>query len=247
MSVELVESTASTQDDLVASARAGAPSGTIVLAREQTGGRGRLARKWSSPKDAGLWFSALLRSPSGLSLGEGRALSLLPLFTGVALARTMQRHCQVSAALKWPNDVLIENRKVAGLLVTSVPPDGFVIGIGVNTLMSADQLPVESATSLLAAGVPATVLAPEALLSACLLQLAEVWSDFVSDGGDGTEHLLREYIQYCSTIGRNVVVHLPDGTVLHGLARAISTSGALIVAAEHGEVEVMAGDVVTVR
>lgn len=247
MSVEVVDSTASTQDDLVASARAGAPSGTIVLAREQTGGRGRLAREWSSPRDAGLWFSALLRSPSSLSMGEGRALSLLPLFAGVALARTMHRHCQVSAALKWPNDVLIEDRKVAGLLVTSVPPDGFVIGIGMNTLMPADQLPVESATSLLAAGVPTTVLAPEALLSACLVHLAAVWRDLISDGGVGTEHLLEEYIQYCSTIGRDVVVQLPDGTVLHGLARTVATSGALIVATEHGEVEVMAGDVVTVR
>jgi BirA family biotin operon repressor/biotin-[acetyl-CoA-carboxylase] ligase len=217
------------------------------LAREQTSGRGRLARQWSSPKDAGLWFSALLRSPAPLSIAEPHSLSLLPLVTGVAMVRAIKRHCGVTTALKWPNDVLIADRKVGGLLVTRVPPDGFVIGIGLNTMMPTEHLPMNGATSLLVEGAHPSALAPEALLPECLSDLAAVFSVISQEGGDGSQILLNEYSQWCSTLGREVTVHLPDGSVLRGLARSIAPSGALVVATSHGAKEITTGDVVALR
>src|SRR5215467_11674038 len=142
-SVEVVAATGSTNADLV---ERGGPEGQVLVAEEQTAGRGRMGRSWVSQPGASLTFSVLLRPAS---VPPGRR-GWLPLLTGVSVAVAVRA---VAAVLKWPNDVLIGSRKLAGILAEQ-SGDVVVIGVGLNVSTPADALPVSSgglrATSLLA-------------------------------------------------------------------------------------------------
>src|SRR3954452_11526568 len=129
--VEVLDSTGSTNAVVAERARAGEPHGLVVIAEEQTRGRGRLDRTWVSPARAGLTFSLLVR-PSG-------PLSWVPLLAGVGVAQAIRRRCELDAVLKWPNDVLVVDRKLCGLLAEAV--DGAVVlGIGLNVTTRRDEL-----------------------------------------------------------------------------------------------------------
>src|SRR5215469_17975770 len=114
--VEVRERTGSTNADVAAAARAGTPEGLVVVAEQQTAGRGRLDRRWESPPRAGLAFSVLLRPAVPAS-----RLGWLPLLAGVALVEAVRRQAEVDAVLKWPNDLLVDERKCAGILAEAVP------------------------------------------------------------------------------------------------------------------------------
>ena len=125
-----LRATASTSDRARALAQAGANHGTLVTAREQTAGRGRQGRTWSAPAGSALLMSLVLREPP----------DLLPLAAGVAVARV----CGDGARIKWPNDVLLDDRKVAGILAEGRPQEGWaVLGIGVNVALDVADLPPE--------------------------------------------------------------------------------------------------------
>ena len=139
-------STRSTNADVAQAARDGAPEGTVHVTEDQTGGRGRLDREWVAPKGSGLAASVLLR-PTSVPLHRW---GWLPLLTGVAVADAVA-DLGIRAKLKWPNDVEVDGRKLAGILVEAVStPDGMaaVVGVGLNVAMTAEQLPVPHATSL---------------------------------------------------------------------------------------------------
>ncbi|MFN4148820.1 MAG: biotin--[acetyl-CoA-carboxylase] ligase, partial [Rhodocyclaceae bacterium] len=126
--VELLPECASTNALLLARAEAGAPSGTVVIAETQTAGRGRRGRAWHSTPGDSLTFSLLWRfAPATLPLG-------LSLATGVAVTNALKKIGAGDTALKWPNDILKDGRKLAGILVELVPnvPHAAVIGIGLN-------------------------------------------------------------------------------------------------------------------
>ena len=231
--------TGSTNADVAAAGRAGAPEGLVVVAERQTAGRGRLDREWVSPPRAGLTFSVLLRPQET----NPRWYGWLPLLAGVAVVETVRRLGEVDAVVKWPNDVLIDERKCAGLLAEAVP-GGVVLGIGLNVTLREDELPVPEATSLRIAGAACTDRDP--LLRAILRTLAgwyERWSADPENCG------LREaYLRHCATVGRSVSVALPDGTHLRGEATDVDAAGRLLVADPGGAVTaVAAGDVVHVR
>src|SRR5882724_10190991 len=114
-SLRLVESTASTKADVAAEARRGVPEGLVVIAEQQTGGRGRLDRRWESPARAGILMSVLLRPSVPVP-----ALPLLPLLMGVAVVEAMRAVARVDATLKWPNDVLVHEHKLAGILAERI-------------------------------------------------------------------------------------------------------------------------------
>src|SRR2546430_17167499 len=141
--VVLREETAATNAAAMAAARDGAPEGLVVVAERQTAGRGRLGRQWESPPRAGLAVSVLLRPPRGYGW--------LPLLAGVALIETVRRLAELDAVLKWPNDLLIDGRKCAGILAETVP-DGVVVGIGLNVTLRSDELPTPQPTPLPLAG-----------------------------------------------------------------------------------------------
>src|SRR5215470_17590410 len=143
--VRVVEETGSTNADLLAEAQAGAGEGLVLVAEAQTAGRGRMGRRWISPLRRALTFSVLLRPavPAGL-------LGWTPLLAGVAVASALERTAGVDARLKWPNDVLADGAKIAGILAERWG-NAVVIGTGINVLQQRSELPVPTATSLLVA------------------------------------------------------------------------------------------------
>jgi BirA family biotin operon repressor/biotin-[acetyl-CoA-carboxylase] ligase len=173
----------------------------------------------------------------------------LPLLTGVAVARAVRDVSGVSAVLKWPNDVLVGSRKLAGILAEQSGA-AVVIGIGLNVATPAGALPVSPgglpATSLLVEGVS---VSREALLAGILRELERRYAAFRGDPDPARVGLLSEYRALCATLGRPVRVELPGGGVLSGVADDIDADGRLLVTPSSGArpAAVSAGDVIHVR
>ncbi|MEU8838993.1 biotin--[acetyl-CoA-carboxylase] ligase [Streptomyces roseus] len=245
-SVEVVAATGSTNTDLAARA-AGLPEGAVLVAEEQTAGRGRLDRSWVAPPRSGLFFSVLLKP--GDSVPQER-WGWLTLLAGVAVASGLSRAAGVDTALKWPNDLLVtvngEERKTGGILAERVG-DGVVIGIGLNVTLTEDELPVPEAGSLILA--KAAVTDREPLLKAVLRSLEQWYGDWRAAGGDPAASGLQEaYAADCVTLGRHVRADLPGGRTLTGTAEAVDADGRLVVRTAADEHEAVgAGDVVHLR
>ncbi|MBY8340439.1 biotin--[acetyl-CoA-carboxylase] ligase [Streptomyces sp. KC 17012] len=246
--VEVVRSTGSTNSDLVALAGAGkAAEGSVLVAEEQTAGRGRLDRQWTAPARSGLFFSVLLR-PSEVPVARW---GWLPLLTGVAVATGLSRAAGVDTALKWPNDLLVsvggEERKAGGILAERAGDDGVVVGVGINVTLRETELPVPQAGSLALAGAVSTDRDP--LLRAMLRSLAEWYGRWRDAGGDPAACDLQEtYAAGCATLGRTVRAELPGDRAITGEAVAIDGDGRLVIATGDGVQEpVGAGDIVHLR
>jgi BirA family biotin operon repressor/biotin-[acetyl-CoA-carboxylase] ligase len=223
----VVARTVSTNDDLLAAARSGAAEGRVIVAEEQTGGRGRRGRAWHSPPGANLYLSVLLRPGSA----SAAALPPLSLVAGLAVAEAVAELApEIAPRLKWPNDVLVGGRKLAGILNEAVDCPGsglaLVVGVGLNVNQEAfpDELR-EIATSLrLETGRP-HVRAPLAAavlrrLHACLAQVGE----------EGLAPLLSRWASRSSTLGRRV--RCQDGP--EGVATGLAPDGALLVTDDAG-------------
>jgi len=251
--IRVVEETGSTNADLLAEARSGAPDGVVLVAEAQTAGRGRLGRRWVSPPRGTLTFSVLLR-PAGVPAG---LLGWLPLLAGVATASALSGTAGVDARLKWPNDVLAGGAKLAGILAERWA-EAIVLGIGINVFQRRDELPVPTATSLLLAA-PDAVSRPagadgpdvrERLLAAVLDELARwyrAWLDQPRPGDADACGLRAEYLRTSDTVGAEVTVMLPGGQSLTGTATGVDPAGRLEVHTPAGLVRVSAGDVVHLR
>ncbi|WP_250402485.1 biotin--[acetyl-CoA-carboxylase] ligase [Streptomyces cellostaticus] len=246
--VELVQRTGSTNSDLVARAAAGgAGEGAVLVAEEQTAGRGRLDRQWTAPPRSGLFFSVLLK-PTEVPVARW---GWLPLLTGVAVATGLSRAAGVDTALKWPNDLLVtvggEERKTGGILAERAGDDGVVIGVGVNVSLRAEELPVPQAGSLALAGAAGTDRDP--LLRGVLRSLEDWYGRWRSAGGDPAASGLQEtYAAGCATLGRTVRAELPGDRAVVGEAVAVDGDGRLVIATEAGVREpVGAGDIVHLR
>ncbi|MCJ0874646.1 biotin--[acetyl-CoA-carboxylase] ligase [Streptomyces sp. AP-93] len=245
-SLEVVDSTGSTNSDLAARA-AQLPEGAVLVAEEQTAGRGRLDRSWVAPARSGLFFSVLLKP--GPSVPQER-WGWLTLLAGVATATGLSRAAGVDTALKWPNDLLVtvdgEERKTGGILAERVA-DGVVLGIGLNVTLTDAELPVDTAGSLLLA--KATVTDRDPLLRAVLRSLEQWYGNWRAAGGDPAASGLQEtYAAGCATLGKHVRAELPGGRTLTGTAEAVDADGRLVVrTAEDKHEAVGAGDVVHLR
>lgn len=232
--VRWLDSSASTNADLASAARDGASAGAVLATENQSAGRGRLDRRWEAPVGSGIAVSVLLR-PDVLPPSRWGWISLA---TGVALVDAVNGF-GLQAALKWPNDVEVDGRKIAGILVERVETnDGpaAIVGFGLNTAMTSDQLPVPTATSLHLHGVD---VSKEDALAAALRALASVLP-LVSDDANA---LRDRYRGACSTIGATVRVELPGDEMLDGLATDVDEQGRLVVDGR----AISAGDVVHVR
>jgi BirA family biotin operon repressor/biotin-[acetyl-CoA-carboxylase] ligase len=246
--VEVVQSTGSTNSDLVALAGAGkAAEGSVLVAEEQTAGRGRLDRQWTAPARSGLFFSVLL-TPGAVPVARW---GWLPLLTGVAVATGLSRSAGVDTALKWPNDLLVsiggEERKAGGILAERAGEDGVVVGVGINVTLRENELPVPQAGSLALAGAVSTDRDP--LLRAMLRSLAEWYGRWRDADGDPAACGLQEtYAAGCATLGRTVRAELPGDRAITGEAVAVDGDGRLVIATEKGVQEpVGAGDIVHLR
>ena len=239
-SLEVVPEIGSTNAALLAAAAEDAPEGTVLAAEHQVTGRGRLDRVWTSPPGAGITVSFLLR-PDVPSARRG----WLPLLTGVALAEAVGEVPGVRASLKWPNDLLAAGgAKLAGILA-EVGSGAIVVGVGLNVSTRADELPETGSSLALEAGRPvdraAVLLHFLRTFERRYLAWAQSLGDPVASG------LARDYLAWCSTVGAQVVVTLPDGSTLEGVAESVDWDGRLVVRTAQGVVELASGDVRHVR
>ena len=259
----VVTESASTNDDLVARA-ADADEFAVQMTTSQTAGRGRLGRVWVAPPGQTLAASLLLKP----RLADGQPLSLdrfgwLPLLAGLAMTRAISALLpETRVALKWPNDVQIEGKKVAGLLAELLPTaTGVVIGSGVNLAIPESDLPTPVSTSLGLHGpvlvsdgaVVGTTLTGDDLIDAVLggylEEFRRLYSDYLGAGGDAAASGLHTaVIAACSTLGQSVRVELPGGENLLGTATGLDPDGRLLVRPANGAVvAVAAGDVTHLR
>lgn len=242
------ESSPSTNAELAERARDTAlPSYTTLVTTDQTAGRGRLGRAWVAPAGTALAVSVLVvpRTPSGpLPLER---YGWLPIAAGVAMTDTIAGVLpDASSGFKWPNDVLVNGGKICGVLAELLPGRGaVVIGAGVNLGMTAEQLPVDTATSLAVEG--AEGYTADTILAGYLSRLRGLVDGYLAADADasGLAGLARSR---CITLGRAVRVELPDGAVIDGTATALDADGRLVVRSADGrEQAVSAGDVTHAR
>jgi BirA family transcriptional regulator, biotin operon repressor / biotin---[acetyl-CoA-carboxylase] ligase len=233
---------ASTNDRAKVLAEEGAVHGEVVIAESQTAGRGRRGRSWSSPPRQNLYLSAVLRP----QLSPQRAAELT--LTAAVATCDVIRQAGVEAAIKWPNDVMIRGRKLAGIL-TEMGADSqavhwVVLGIGVNLNVDPAAFPAElreNATSVSAErGQPV----PRALFTAALLGRLEEWLD--RHAAEGFEPVRRAWCERSDMLGHRVAVRVDDREV-EGLAETIDETGALLVRAGDRVERVLAGDVSLLR
>ena len=239
--IEELPSTGSTNADLRARAgEAGWPHLSVLLTRNQTAGRGRLDRTWVAPAGSSLAISVLLRE---LPADPG-ARGWIPLAAGLAMAEAVaaQLHDH-EVTVKWPNDVLVDGRKICGILAEATT-DAVIVGSGVNTAMTPEQLPVPTATSFTVLG---TEVDDDRLLSDYLRVLDGHLVALAAADDAVVSGLHAAVTDRCATLGLAVRASMPAGRVLEGTATALDREGRLLVSVDGVEHAISAGDVVHVR
>ena len=228
----MVDLTASTQSDLAELVNSSvAKSGEVIAAEFQSNGRGRLDRTFEAPPQSALLFSFYIAPKRARS-----DWSFISFLAALAMREVITENLAENTSLKWPNDILIGDKKVAGLLAQQIG-DGVIIGIGLNVAMGADELPVPTATSLALAG--SNNLNRNLLLSGFLNRFADIFKEW-----DSGRDFLEKYRQVSSTLGRQVRVEVLGRDSIEAEAVAISAQGALILS---DGTEVNVGDVVHLR
>jgi BirA family biotin operon repressor/biotin-[acetyl-CoA-carboxylase] ligase len=229
----------STNDIAFSLAGAGSPEGTLVIAEEQTRGKGRLGRGWHSAPGLGLWFSIVLRPDIDAYRSATVSLSV-----AVAVAGVLRDHYGADARIKWPNDVLIGSRKVCGILTEAEFRDGevefVVVGAGINVLHCESDFPAELsdvATSI--SMETAAEVGRVEVLSLILERVERIYAHLCRGGFDA---IRREILPLSSLIGKMTRVETGNG-VVEGVAVDIDETGALILRKENGlNDKVVAGD-----
>ncbi|MCL6458466.1 MAG: biotin--[acetyl-CoA-carboxylase] ligase [Gorillibacterium sp.] len=239
--LRLYDSLPSTQDEARKWVAQGAPHGALVLAEEQTSGRGRFGRQWISPSGKGVWMSIILK-PDKPFLNPAQ----LTLLCAVALCRAVRKLTGLDAGIKWPNDLLINARKVSGILLESVEPrsDGntiIIAGIGISVNLQQEDYPdwlQPKATSLrIESGNPVDRYE---LISAFLKQLEELYVLYLREGFSAIRSL---WEAHSLTLCQNISVQMPEGIVT-GLAVRLDETGALIIrTADGNEHKIFSGDI----
>jgi BirA family biotin operon repressor/biotin-[acetyl-CoA-carboxylase] ligase len=238
--IRVFEETTSTNDVVEKLARDGVKEGAVVYAECQTKGRGRLGRKWVSPPHKGLWFSILLRPDL-----RPQMATQLTVASATALRRAIKLQTGLSPEIKWPNDILVGGKKVAGILTEmSAELDRVryvILGIGVDVNLAAPEFPADLrkiATSLrLETGKPVS----RAELAVHILR--ELDRDYALICAGKFTGVADEWEAHCTTIGRVVTVHLGSRQV-RGRVESLDDDGALLLRSEHGHLErIIGGDV----
>jgi BirA family transcriptional regulator, biotin operon repressor / biotin---[acetyl-CoA-carboxylase] ligase len=235
--------TGSTNDVVREAALAGAAEGLLAGADEQTRGRGRIGRSWWAPPGSSLMLSLLVRPPlpperagqTTMCLGLG-ALDGIEAVTGL------------HAALKWPNDLVLGDRKLAGMLTEMDASSGrlewVILGLGINVNLDLDSVPDELRSTATSLSFVLGRHVNRAELLAAILSATENWYEQLRTG----ESLHLAWAARLATLGRSVRVSLPDGRVLAGRAEGATSAGALLVRTSDDQIHtIWAGDIVTLR
>ncbi len=251
--LHVLDEVASTNSQAATLAQQGVPHGTVVVADTQTAGRGRLGRHWHSPAGRNLYCSLLLRAMPGRDQ-QTLWLSWIPLIAALAISRAVQVTTDLRPTVKWPNDILIGNRKLGGVLCESsglgTSHAAVIVGIGLNVNVRRDEFPEdlrELATSL---AIEAQHPFDRTALLAALLSEMETRCESFLAGAHGD--ILKEYVLRCGTLGRRVIVELAHGEHVDGTAESILPDGSLRVirtsqAGQPKTLDIRAGDVTHLR
>jgi BirA family biotin operon repressor/biotin-[acetyl-CoA-carboxylase] ligase len=246
--LEHMDQTGSTNSDLVAAAVVDAaswPDLSVLCASSQTAGRGRAGREWESKAGSSLAVSILVR-PNEVSLEH---FGWLPILAGLAMTQTVAALLpQARVELKWPNDVLVNDKKISGVLSELLPDGrGVVIGAGLNLSQIQSELPIAAATSLALEGI---LVSFEAALESYLGNFVKLYREFVEHRGNSDACGLRRSAQAkCGSIGRRVRAVMPGDQEIEGTAVSIDESGRLLISVDGQDqlFVVAAGDIVHLR
>jgi BirA family biotin operon repressor/biotin-[acetyl-CoA-carboxylase] ligase len=231
-------STTSTMDVARSEAEAGAPDGTVVLAEEQTKGRGRFDRAWISPAGLNLYQTLIMRPP----LDRLRALSVV---SPLAVALAVEEVTDLEPRIKWPNDVLVNGRKLSGILIESETVGESLghalIGVGINVNFDIDQSPEIAAIATSLRRELGREIPREDLLAAFLNRFEQLYENAVS-----SDAVLKQWRSRLDTLGRQVQVTFRD-QVYEGLAEDTDDDGNLVLRRADGTRRIIEAGEVTLR
>lgn len=238
--IRVFQETSSTNDVIEKLARDGAPEGVVVFAETQSKGRGRLGRKWLSPAGRGLWFSVLLRPNL-----RPQAATQMTIATAVAVARAIRQQTGLHPGIKWPNDILIQGRKTAGILTElSAELDHIkylVLGIGVDVNVAPAEFPADLRKLATSLRTESGRVHNRADVAVAILRALD--DDYARITAGHFEAVANEWAEHCTTLGQPVTIHIGDRRI-HGRAEALDEDGALLLRTEHGRLErIIGGDV----
>jgi len=241
--IRVFEQTTSTNDVVEKLARDGVKEGVVVFAESQTRGRGRLGRKWVSPTRKGLWFSLLLRPKM-----RPQETTQLTVAAATALRRAIASETKLKPEIKWPNDILIGGKKVAGILTEmSAELDRVkhvIPGIGIDVNQDMDDFPPELRKTATSLKIEAGETISRAALATAILR--ELDGDYARVCAGKFSAIADEWEESCTTIGRNVTVQIGDRKV-RGRAESLDDDGSLLLRTEHGRLETIFGGDVTLE
>lgn len=238
--IQVFQETSSTNDVVERLAHDGVSEGVAVFAESQTKGRGRLGRNWLSPVRKGLWFSVLLRPDL-----RPQAATQLMVAASASLARAIHQQTGLATEIKWPNDILIRGKKVAGILTElNAELDHIkyvILGIGVDVNLNLSDFPAELRKLATSLKIETGRNLPRAELAAAILRALD--ADYARIGRCQFSSIREEWQQLCSTLGRHVSIRVGE-RLIRGQAESLDEDGALLLRTEHGHLErVMGGDV----
>ncbi len=217
-----------------------AEEGTIIIAEQQTAGRGRLGRVWQANPNENLTFSIILRP----SVTPDR-LNILPLFVAVAIAAAVEKTTGLKVECKWPNDLLINNRKFCGILIEGSVKQGtveyVVVGIGIN--VNQERFPGELAGKATSLRLEKREIIDRQKLFREILDRME--QEYKADGATGFRSTLPLWLSHTTMINKRISVS-EHGTILSGIVKGLSDDGGLIVQTNGTERTLFAGDVTIV-
>jgi BirA family biotin operon repressor/biotin-[acetyl-CoA-carboxylase] ligase len=241
--IQVFEQTTSTNDVIEKLARDGVKEGAVVFAESQTKGRGRLGRKWISPAHKGLWFSILLRPDL-----RPQETTQLTVASATALRRAIATETNLHPEIKWPNDILIGGKKVAGILTElSAELDKVrhvILGIGLDVNLGTNELPAELRKTATSLKIELGETISRAELAVAILR--ELDADYARICTGKFAEVADEWEENCTTIGKNVTVQIGDRKI-RGCAESLDDDGALLLRTEHGRLEPITGGYVTLE
>jgi BirA family biotin operon repressor/biotin-[acetyl-CoA-carboxylase] ligase len=219
-----------------------ANNGTVIIAEKQTSGKGRLGRKWISPK-GGIWLSIILHPKFDISV-----ITLFPIASALALSNAIEKTLNIKSELKWPNDVTIKGKKVAGMLVDasleSNKIENLVLGVGINFNVDVKQIEKILKNTQNFYGVASLseqnkTIKPILLVQSFLIELEQVYN--LLNTGD-TKKIIRDWTKKSSTIGQNIELNTDDGKI-KGKAIKIDDDGALVILENKKNRRITSGDI----
>ena len=215
-------------------------NGTVIISKKQTGGKGRMKRKWFSPI-GGIWMSIIIHPDFDIS-----NTTLVPIATSLALCKAIEKTTKIRPELKWPNDITIKGKKVAGILVdTSIESnkiESLILGVGINFKIKQDKLKKNIVNSPNYYGATTLVKKNESALHLVQQFLYELEVIFQWINSGLTKKIIFEWTKRSSTIGKNISI-INDKKTVTGKATKIDNDGALIISKNKKSTRILIGDV----